>query len=341
MVNIKQDFLKETENVKNLLVEIKGSCDEFDRASHNSSKIADFIKHLLDKYSAKIDDHFVRILGIIRRFSKEDYIVHQKYYQKELVPLFEVSPYNKRVYEKPFGYPGDYIMMLYLYDNGFEGDTTFAKFIHRYSMNVPTAKANHNRRHFYKAQIEKTVSEVENPNITSIACGPAVEIIEFLNKNGNANKASFICLDFEPRALEYVKEQINKMQQGKILSEKMRFITADVRDLLKLDKVDALFGDQDLIYSSGLIDYFSDKISAKMVELLFKKLKKGGVLIVGNVSDKDNSMAYTEFLGEWVLNRRSEDEMLKLADRITEDKEITIEHEKETGMNIFMSIKKK
>jgi chemotaxis methyl-accepting protein methylase len=118
-------------------------------------------------------------------------------------------------------------------------------------------------------------------------------------------------------------------------------VNADVRDLLKFERINSMLEDQDLIYSSGLIDYFSDKISAKMIELLFKKLKKGGALIVGNVSKEDTSMAYTEFLGEWVLNRRSEEEMLRLADKITGDKEMRIEKEQETGMNLFMTITKK
>jgi len=338
--NIKKTFEKETSDLKSMLSEIKELCNGFDKTNPEGELITSFVERLLKKYSNKIDIHFFNIFESIKTFSEEEYSEHQKYYQKELVPFFRISPYNKRVYEKPLGYPGDYIMMLYLYDNGYEGDTTFAKFIHRYSMNVPTAKANHNRRLFYKSQIEKTISKIDAPKITSIACGPAVEVIEALKNTNGANKASFICLDFEKRALEHVSNEIKKLEDTNSTKYNVKFINADVRDLLKIEKINGLFEDQDLIYSSGLIDYFSDKISSKMIGLLFKKLKRGGMLIVGNVSEGDKFIAYTEFLGGWELNRRSKDTMLKLAEKITEDKEVTIELEKETGMNLFMSIRK-
>jgi len=339
-MTINKALEKETENIKAILTEIKGLCDDFDKTPHDEMTIRKLIADLLKKYSNKIDGHFLKTLEIIRTFSKEEYTLHQKYYQKELVPFFELSPYNRRVYEKPFGYPGDYIMMLYLYDNGYEGDSTFAKFIHRYSMGVPTAKANHNRRIFYRKQIETALSNITAPKITSIACGPAVEIIEALKNNKNINGASFICLDFEKRALEHVKNEIEKLEALNNMKYDIKFIAADVRDLLKTDKLDSLFEDQDLIYSSGLIDYFSDKISEKMIASLFKKLRGDGTLIVGNVSDEDKSLAYTEFLGEWVLNRRSEEGMRKLTNKITENKDIKMEREQETGMNLFMSIRK-
>jgi len=334
------EFVDLTLEIKSYLNKIKEQCDEFDRTRPSEHQQVDFIeKHKSEAFNI-IDEHFFKIWPLAQDFSEEEIQRHRRFYQKELVPFFEVSPYNKRVYEKPLGYAGDFVVMIYLYENGYEGESTFAKFIHRYSMNVPAARANHNRKEFYKKHINDVLERIDTPKITSIASGPAVEIIEILNENPLARNAIFTCLDFEILALDYVKEKVQSLEEKHNFRFNINYKNANIHNLLKYDKLELLFDDQDLIYSSGLIDYFSDKIAAKMIEILYKKLKQNGKLIIGNVSSEDRHRAYSEILGEWYINRRDETKMLRLTERIKDNKKIEIMYEEETKMNLFLIINK-
>lgn len=334
------DFLKETQEIKEFLNQLKNKSDQFDAKNPDISEQITFIQEQQKSIFPVLDKHFFNIWSIAEEFSEEELQRHRRFYQQELVPLFEVSPYNKRVYDKPLGYAGDYVLMLYLYEDGYEGDSTYAKFIHRYSMHVPAARANHNRKDFYKAQINNILEKNAEAQITSIACGPAIEILEALKENPLTKQAAFTCLDFEERALRHVRNEVAALEKEQGEKFNINFIHGNVQNLLRFEKLDVLFPEQDLIYSSGLIDYFSDRIAAKMIEVLFKKLKPGGKLIVGNVSADNRHRAYTELLGEWFINHRTEKDMLTLTERIKENKIIEIACEAETKMNIFLIITK-
>ena len=334
------NFVDETINLKKYLMSIKGLCDEYDKRRPPLQNQIKYIESIKDEFFMTLDIHFFIVWEISRRFSEEEMLRHRKYYQKELMPFFQLSPYNKRVYDKPLGYAGDYVMMIYLYEDGYEGDSTFAKLIHRYSMHVPAARANHNRKDFYKMYINNSFIRSKTPRITSIASGPAVEIIEFLNDSPFSNAAKITCLDFEKKALEYVKKVVDEMELTRRTKYKINYINANIINMLRKKYYDVLDEDQDLIYSSGLIDYFNDHTALKMIEALFNKLKKNGILIVGNVSTGNQHRAFTEILGEWYINHRSEGDMLRLAEKINGEKNVQIEYEKETKMNIFMIITK-
>lgn len=330
------DFVEATIEIKNCLNKTKDLFDEFDQVNPSEQEQIDFIEKNKKEIFAALDDHFAKIWSLAQDFSEEEMQRHRRYYQNQLLPFFEVSPYNKRVYEKPLGYAGDFVMMLYICEDGYEGNSTYAKLIHRYSMNIPAARANRNKKDFFKKQINETLNKFENPKITSIASGPAVEILEVLAENPLAQKAHFTCLDFEILALNYIKEKVEQMD----FSFNIDYKHINIHNLLKYEKLKTLFDDQNLIYSYGLIDYFSDKIAAKTIEVLFKKLKRGGKLIVANVSAPNPHRAYLELLGEWFVNYRNEEDLVRLAQRIKENKTVNIEYEKGMKMNIYLVINK-
>ena len=82
----------------------------------------------------------------------------------------------------------------------------------------------------------------------------------------------------------------------------------------------------------------SNKLSAKIIETLSLILDPGGRLIVGNVNVGNKLASYTEMLGEWNINYRSESDMLSLASRIAGSRKIYTKHEESTGMNVFLFV---
>ena len=90
-------------------------------------------------------------------------------------------------------------------------------------------------------------------------------------------------------------------------------------DLIKGKPILNLFKQYDLIYSSGLFDYLSDRIARRFITSLFEFLDDEASLFITNVKDDSNYQAYYEMLGGWELIHRTEKEVLSWANVIAEE----------------------
>ena len=90
-----------------------------------------------------------------------------------------------------------------------------------------------------------------------------------------------------------------------------------------------------LIWSAGLFDYLDEKQFIFLFRALTKLLKPEGELVVGNFSESNTSKDYMEF-GEWYLNHRTENELIRLAEQSgCVSKSISIDRET-SGVNLFI-----
>ena len=103
-----------------------------------------------------------------------------------------------------------------------------------------------------------------------------------------------------------------------------------------------------LVYSTGLFDYINnfnnkEKGTKKLTAFLFDKVAKGGKLIIGNFNNTMPLDEYfsMEFLTNWILFYREDDELLTFVEGIDykDIKSISIEKEP-TGINNFLIIEK-
>jgi hypothetical protein len=70
----------------------------------------------------------------------------------------------------------------------------------------------------------------------------------------------------------------------------------------------------DLIYSAGLYDYLSERIATALTRLLYRKLRCGGRLLLGNLVEAPDSTWIMDYVWGWPLIYRTHAEMLHLAD---------------------------
>jgi len=89
-------------------------------------------------------------------------------------------------------------------------------------------------------------------------------------------------------------------------------------DFIKGKPILNLFEKYDMIYSSGLFDYLSNRIARKLVAHLFDFLDNEATLFVTNAKNDMDYQAYYEMLGGWKLIHRKEEEVLAWADKIQE-----------------------
>jgi len=336
-----ETFVKNVQALKQYLITTKDKFDSYDVTVMHEEQRIRFLEENRPSIFKKSNRYFDILRQISKNFSHTLYELHKRYFQEELHPLYLSSPFIRRIYEKPLGYAGDYVMMNYIYEDGYEGDTTYDKLVHRYVLSLPVTLANRNRKYYFKKRIWSTIKKSNNAKITSVACGPAGEIIETLTELPSSIKCTFTLVDFEKLALEFIKDKIRTLNNAvKSNNVAINYVHRDVLELMRESRMKEVINDQDLIYAAGLVDYIKDRLAAKIIEILYSCLKKSGVLIVGNVHSDNPSRVCMEMLGEWVVIHRDEEGMMNLAKNIAGATKIHTEKELTTGMNVFLIIEK-
>lgn len=246
----------------------------------------------------------------------EAYRAAKTYTQHVLTPEFLAGPIWRRGYEKPLGYPGDFMLMRQIYDWGFEGETPYAKLLHRLGVHVGEFVAN--RMLMMKEAIADTVASKpcgERAQITSLGCGPAQEVSSYLDAPNLPRPVSFTLIDQDQRALShaYAHTHPKALRHGE--AAHLRCLHVSFMQLLKAGSILDELPPQDLIYSVGLTDYLAERRAKAVVEALYQRLAPGGRLVIGNVKrSREASLWPLEFIADWDLIYRDEADMLRLSD---------------------------
>jgi len=339
-------FVSLTREFKQFIVDIKDNFDEFDKINKDEKKQIEFIKACKKEIFEKLGDYFTNIWEMVKDLERDKYSVHQNYYQQILGPLLlEPIETNRHVYHKPLGYPGDFMMMNYIYDyNGdknYFGDSSYQKLINNYTCNIPISCSNITRKKFLKEKIVKTLERKDKAKILSVACGPARELIELLKEGRIDKPLLFKCLDFEKRALDYVDNEIRKIDLAKRQLLSIEYICRDIVSIIKDKKLKEELKDCDLIYAFGIFDYLSERMASRLTKELYQLLEKGGELIICNASLENGShRAYYELLGEWNMVHRTKEQMFSWIDETKNIVEIKFEEPSKIANYLFLSIKK-
>ncbi|MCX7662122.1 MAG: response regulator, partial [Candidatus Omnitrophica bacterium] len=328
---IEPEFLSLTHQMERYLQQIKNKFDEFDRLNNNPDKQIEFIEKNKKEIFKELDIYFEKTWNIVKNLPKERYLIYQKYYQQKLgYLLLDPIETNRHVYRKPLGYPGDYIMMNYIYDyhgnKNYLGNSSYEKLINNYTCNIAISCSNIKRKEFLKEKIIETLNRKDNSKILSVACGPARELIELLKENRIDKPLVFTALDFEKRALEFIKEQIDKIERKNRRFLSIEYLCRDITSIIRDKTLKEKLKDQDLIYAFGIFDYLSERMASRLTRELFQLLRKEAKLIICNVSLKNSShRAYYELLGEWNMVHRTKEEMLKWTEEIKDSCKVEFE----------------
>jgi extracellular factor (EF) 3-hydroxypalmitic acid methyl ester biosynthesis protein len=334
--DLNDEFRQVVHGLLQKLIDIRQECDLFDiQNSPTQDQQIAFLQPLKETTYATLTSGFRELWEIARSLKENQYLCNKKFLQNHLLPILAVRPLNRMIYQKPLGYAGDFKMMEHYYLDGFEGDSTFEKLIHRYSLDLPVARANINRRKILGEILSEVSANTNYLKIASIGCGPAVEIFDFLERKKQTQKCFITLLDSEIGALKSLMKKVS--ENDHLSNVNVTFVQMDILRLLRLAPEYTLLEKHDFIYSSGLFDYFSDKHAKKILNVLFSFLKPGGQLILVNVSENIEDVGFMELLGDWRLNLRTKESMLALADEITcSHKDVFFDFE--TQKNIYLKI---
>ena len=200
--------------------------------------------------------------------------------QADLLPYLLLTSSAERVYSKPRGYAGDFMSIEEIYQNQAQGTGRLGPLIDRCFLHLAGRQGRAESPPdcwSTRSAARATPPTSGQVRITSLACGPAEEVFDVLAESGESSRLHATLMDFDEEALAFVKNVA--IERGVLdrltLAQANLIYLAVGRHRLELPP-------QDLVYSVGLIDYFSDRFVLKLMNYAHALLRPGGRLILGN-----------------------------------------------------------
>ncbi|MEW5739777.1 MAG: class I SAM-dependent methyltransferase [Myxococcota bacterium] len=261
-----------------------------------------------------LDTMLERLEALVKDLSPEQQERHGFYFRQQLWPFIELAPFMARTNLKPRGYAGDAEMMQMIYDDAWEGSSSFAKVLHKHPVEHPGAQAVRNRRLLVPKRLKEALaaSSAQPFRVLSVACGPAREVEELLATAEDCRRLSLTLLDQDPEALAAARKTVERVAQARGEAIEARTVGDSVRTLLKERDLPSRLGRFHFLYSMGMFDYLTPPVAKAVLSRLYELLEPGGVALVGNYHVANRSRYYMAYWLDWNLYYRTEDEMMAL-----------------------------
>lgn len=292
-------------------------------------------KKFLEYYYDKI----LELGEIVNGYSQEEHQAHAFYFRKQLWEFIITCPLLTRTNLKPRGFAGDSEMMRMVYRNSYEGETTFGKLLHKYTVGIVTGDSVRYRRYLIPkmlGNVQKTISQ--KIKVLSVACGPASEIGDILSSTNDFDKYQFCLLDQDQIALDEAGEMISEIEKKMNATFQVEYVNKSVRWMFGKKTFENELGKFHFIYSMGLFDYLLPKVAKAVLNKLYELLLPGGEMVIGNFHVSNPDRYSMEYWADWFLILRTEKEFVNLfEDNPIKDLSTFFD---DSGIQMFLHIKK-
>jgi CRP-like cAMP-binding protein/SAM-dependent methyltransferase len=252
--------------------------------------------------------------------------------QHDLLPFILLSDTAERFYSKPRGYAADYLTLERIHAGIPSGKGRTGVVIDRLFLDAPIAGAIRNRREIFSAEIVKSARAKSGvpARILGVACGSARELEQAFSTIGDKDRIHATLIDLDAQALAFVGQWRDKAD----LAGQIDLLRENVIHLA-IGKARVELKPQDLIYSTGLIDYFDERLALKLINFLHSLLAPGGRLILGGFHPGNVSKEFMEYIFEWHVHHRGESEMNALFEKSAFGKKCTNFILEEERVNLY------
>ena len=215
------------------------------------------------------------------------------------------SVFVKRLQDWPRKYPGDFETIEYLC--GLENKSQYGKieyYIEEYALNSAMAQQHRNKvQRQSDIILDALLNSTNAQNILSVGCGGSRDIFRIIKYISNV-PCDLVLHDIDADALELSGKRLENIR-GRVNLINGNFLQA-MRSI-----EDA--GPFDVILAGGLFDYISDKhISFFLKHALHNLLKQNSTLFFGNIKKDNPYKVWQEYLANWKLIYRTEDDIANL-----------------------------
>jgi len=286
----------------------------------NRQDITQFLDYLQGQLTQdEIEDqlialHMQQLLMVLRDARERDIEAWPKLVQRcRQHRLFEVlceDLFVRRAYEKPRGYPGDAVLMDYIYDNEMHRPppqmSPAGTRLHRWTTNSPASNGVKERRALIAELIDETARSTPCPEILSIACGHLREA-EISSAVLRHRIHRFVAIDADATSIDVVAQDYGRYG--------IEAVNARAREIVT-GRIDC--GRFDLIYCAGLFDYLADAACIQLVSRWFQMLNPGGRLLLTNFLPDVEGAGFMEAFMDWNLIYRNRRQMAALTEAVDE-----------------------
>jgi len=220
----------------------------------------------------------------------------------QVTPLVVLGPIWARAYEKPFGYPGDFRMMNYMYNDKRQGASAYSRIMHQLGREERLAATVPSRRNLMLEQIEKMVQSAEGTGPIRISClasGPAREVEDYLKKYNGERHLIWTLIDQDDRALSYANDRLLRAAAGKTDRIQVNCLFTSFRQLVGNRELLGEISGQDFLYSAGFFDYLTRDQARMVASRCLEMLRPGGRLLFGNAAAGPDVHWVPEFVLDW------------------------------------------
>jgi len=238
------------------------------------------------------------------------------------------SIFVKRLQEWPREYPGDFETVEYICDMDNKSVYgTVEYFIEEYALNSAIAQQHRNKLHHQSEILLGTLMNGgENLKILSAACGGCRDIISIAKYIGKVN-FELVINDIDNDALELSVKRLGNLKDLHVIPGNI------IQAVRKVEKL----GPFDLIVTGGMFDHMSDRHVAFFLKQSLKNLlNHGGRLFFANSIEENPFRVWMEYLADWKLNYRSEDDIRRLMNEAGFNSEAIDIRKDETRLTYFV-----
>lgn len=247
--------------------------------------------------------------------SEWEYLVNNVLLKHPLKNVLMKDPLTARSFTQPRGYAGDAVLIDMVYfpnKTDFSKVSSLGKKLYNYTTHTSLSQNLIRRLRTISKYIDSTVELHQNARILSVGSGHCREL-EFSDGIKKGRVGRFIALDYDTASLERMMQDY-----GSLGIEPLRLSIADIV------KGRANLGQFDLIYSAGLYDYLSNRLSQKLTLELYNMLAPGGKLVLININTDYGEIGYLESYMNWSMIGRGKKELLELASDLNSDERATL-----------------
>ena len=300
---------------------------------------------LVARVRAEFVDEFIRrseeIDVEVRRAAPSDFAALKEISQRNLQTYFMQAPCMYRACFKPLGYPGDFEVMKYMYENQFAGPTLFAKAL---SMAILTTRPGHSVRarkdlvrERLSAAIDAREATGEPLRVLSVAAGPAQEVYELLKRRERiASPVDIVLFDQDKSALSYAYGRTSPVVNARwSKTVSVTYLHDSIKRLLRDRTLFARFDAFDVTFCCGLFDYLEMPTAVALTRNLYASVAPGGSLLLGNMVPSSPNRWFMEMNLDWNLKYKTHEELLAMGRQAAPDAQVEIAEEP-WGVNPFV-----
>ncbi|MGA4645103.1 class I SAM-dependent methyltransferase [Limisphaera sp. 4302-co] len=314
-------------------------------AAEDGSGLREWAARLSPRVTEALGQLFRRYEEAASRIEPALVEVHYRFGRQLIHHVLLCSPFVRRSFQKPLGYSGDYEVVNMMFRDPLQGETILGMLINAYALQLPPIAGHRNRIAYLKRILQeeaaRVVAEGNRPRIFSLGCGPAHEIQQFLAESPLSDFLDATLADFNEETLAHTERVLEEQARRFARRPRIRFLRQSAQEFIR--EAERLRGEEpaegyDVAYCAGLFDYLSDRVCRRLLEILYQKLRPGGLLIATNV-DHHAARYEMECFLDWHLIYRDTSAMAALVPPNCPAHCVSIKRES-TGVNIFLEVRK-